>query len=105
MVITPQPSYVVFPPNKPVRLRVRRAYQEDRPILDGRTRQPKVVNTLVLEVTEVDGVARETQASFIAFKAQQTLAPIINSGEIFRRVVEITYRPAGYQTEYEVHLL
>lgn len=105
MVVTPQPSYVTFPPNKSVRLRVRRAYQEDREITDPKTRVRKTVNALVLEVTEVDGVARETLASFVSFKAQQALAPHINSGELFRHVVEITYRAAGYASEYEVRLL
>ena len=108
MTITPQPSFLVLEPNKPVTLKVRAARLEDRVVTDPRTRQGKVLSVLVLDVTQVNGVERETSLSFTSFKAQQTIAPLANSGELFRRQVQVTYRPKGafgYGTEYEVLLV
>ena len=108
MTITPQPSFLVLLPNVPVTLRVRAARLEDRPVTDPKTRRAKVLSVLVLEVDQVNGADRQTTLSFTSFKAQQTIAPLANSGELFRRQVQVTYRPKGafgFGTEYEVVLV
>ncbi len=105
MVFTPQASYIVLEPNVPARLRVKAARQEDRPIRDPDTNAAKIINVLVLDVTEINGQTVAKELSFTSFNAQQELAPLINSGEIFRKVLEITYRPGGRLTRYELRLL
>mgnify|MGYP001567325345 CR=1 FL=1 len=105
MVFTPQANYIILEPNTPVRLRVKAARQEDRPITDPVSRQPKIINVLVLDVTELNGQPLAKELSFTSFKAQQALAPLLNSGEAFRRILEVTYRPKGFATEYEFRVL
>ncbi len=105
MVFTPQASYIVLEPNKPTRVKVKAAKQEDRPISDPDTREAKILNVLVLAITEVNGQAVQKELSFTSFNAQQELAPLINSGELFRKTLEVTYRPGGRLTRYEFRLL
>lgn len=104
-MVSPVPSYLVLEPGRPVKVRVKDWRQEDRTITDPATKQPKSVNILVLSVSEVDGQPRETTLSFTSFKAQQLLAPLLNSGLVRSRVLEVVRRPAGYATEYEFRLL
>lgn len=105
MVFTPQSSYIVLEPNVPARVRVKAARQEDRPVRDPDTGQAKVLNVLVLDVTELNGQAIQKELSFTSFNAQQDLAPLINSGELFRKVLEVTYRPGGRLSRYELRVL
>ena len=105
MVFTPQASYIVLEPNVPARVRVKAARQEDRPIRDPDTGAAKVINVLILDVTELNGQAIQKELSFTSFHAQEDLAPLINSGEVFRKVLEVTYRPGGRLTRYEFRLL
>lgn len=103
--VQPEASFVLFPPDTPVRLRISGARMEDRVRVDPVTRKEGEVRALILDVTEVNGEVRRTTASFLSIKAQETLATYINSGEIFRRTVEITRRRSGYATTYEIRLL
>ncbi len=105
MTFTPQTNYIVLEPNVPARVRVKAAQLQDRPIRDPDTNQAKMISVLVLSVTELNGQALEKELSFTSFKAQQMLAPLINSGELLRKVLEVTYRPAGRLTQYEFRLL
>ena len=105
MTFTPQANYIILETNVPTRVRVKGARQQDRPIRDPDTGKGKVVNVLVLDVTELNGQPMEKELSFTSFKAQQSLSPLINSGELFRKILEVTYRAKGYATEYEFRLL
>ena len=105
MTFTPQASYIVLEPNVPARVKVAKARLEDRPIRDPDTNQSKVVSVLVLDVTELNGQPLQKELSFTSFKAQQALSPLINSGELMRKTLEVTYRPAGRLTNYEFRLL
>ena len=102
---TPTPSYVTFPPGTPVRLRIRQWRVEPRELKDPSTGQVKTIDVLVLEVTHVNDEERSTQATFTAFKAIQTITPLLTSGLALRRPVEIVRRGSGYLTEYEVRVL
>ena len=104
-MIQPTPSFLVLEPNRPAELRVKAARLEDREITDSVKRQKKTLSILVLDVTEVNGKPMETSLSFTSFKAQQALAPLINSGELFRKRLWITMRGVGWSTEYEIRLL
>lgn len=104
-MVTPLASFVVLEPGRPVRLRARSARMETRDIRDPATERLKSADALVLDVYEVDGQPRETTLSLLSFKAQSALAPLINSGEAFRRELEITRRPRGFATEYEIRAL
>ena len=105
MAIQPHPSFLVLEPNVPVRVKAKAARMETREITDPKTRQVKPLDMLVLDITEVNGVPEQTVLSFTSFKAQQALAPLVNSSELFRKVLEVTRRPRGYATEYELRLL
>lgn len=105
MTIQPEATFVTFPPDTPVRLRITGARMEDRVRVDPLSGKEGEVRALVLDVSEVNGEARKTTASLLSLKAQENLAAAINSGEAFRRVVEITRRRSGYATTYEIRLL
>ena len=104
-MVTPIPSFVVLKPNIPVRLRVSGSRQVEQTIIDPETQRAKPLSVYILEVTEVDGQPRQTTLSVTSYNLQQVLTPFINSGELFRRVLQLTRRGSGRGTHYEFQLL
>ena len=104
-MVTPIPSFLVLKPNVPVRLRVRGVRQEEQLITDPETQQTKPLSVFLLDVTEVDGQPRVTTFSITSYNLQQALTPYIQSGELFRRILQVTKRGAGRGTKYEFQLL
>lgn len=105
IMVTPTPNYVVLEPQKTKRLRFDRWSWEDRQIVDPQSRLNKTVKVMVLHVTEVDGQPADTLFSALSYKLQQTLAPLIDTGVLFTRRVDITWYPRGHATEYSVALV
>lgn len=103
-MVTPQPSYVQLEPEKTKRLKFDKWWFEDRQITDPKSRQGKTVKAMVFHVTEVDGQPADTVFSVISYKLQQTLAPLIDTGQLFTRRIDITHYPRDYSTEYSVAL-
>ena len=103
-MVMPQASYIVLEPEKPKRLRFDHWAKETRKIIDPKSRMQKDVQVMVFHVTEEDGQAVDTIFSALAFKLQQTLAPLIDSGQLFTREITLTYHPRDYSTEYTVAL-
>jgi hypothetical protein len=103
-MVTPQPNYVQLEPEKTKRLRFDGWNWDDREITDPKTRQVKQVKVMVLHATEEDGNKIDKPFSVLSYKLQQTLAPLIDTGALFTRLVSITWYPRGHATEYSVGL-
>ena len=104
-MVTPQPNYVKLDPEKTKKLRFDKWWWEDRQITDPKSRQPKTVRVMVFHVTQEDGQPVDTIFSVLAYKLQQILAPLIDTGQMFTREIQITWYPRDYQTEYSVALV
>ena len=104
-MVMPEPSYVKLEPEKTKRLRLDKWWWEDRQITDPKSRMQKTVKVMVFHVTEEDGSPVDKIFSALAYKLQQTLAPLIDTGQVFTRPVEITWYPRDYATEYAVGLM
>ncbi len=103
-MVTPQPNYVKLEPGITKRLRFDKWWWDDRTITDPKTRQPKPVKVMVLHTTEEDGKIVDLPFSVLSYKLQQTLAPLIDTGALFTRLVSITWYPQDHATEYAVGL-
>ena len=104
-MVMPQASYVTLDPEKTKRLKFDRWAWETRQITDPKSQIQKTVNAMVFHVVEEDGQPVDKIFSVISLKVQQTLAPLIETGAIFTRRVDITHYPRGYSTEYSVSLV
>jgi hypothetical protein len=103
-MITPAENYVKLQPEKAKRLRFDKWWWEERTITDPRSKVPKTVKVMVFHVTEEDGQPVDKIFSALAYKLQQSLAPLIETGVIFTRIVSVTWYPRDYATEYAVSL-
>jgi len=103
-MVTPEPNYVQLEPEKTKRLRFDKWWWDDRTITDPKTRQAKPVRVMVLHTIEEDGNKIDKPFSVLSYKLQQTLAPLIDTGALFTRLVSITWSPRGHATEYSVGL-
>ena len=103
-MVTPEPSYIKLEPEKTKRLKLDKWYWEDREITDPKSKLKKPIKCMVFHVTEEDGKPVDKTFSVIAYKLQLTLAPLIETGVIFTRRVDITWYPRDYATEYGVAL-
>jgi len=104
MVEIPE-NYVKLEPNRPKRMLIKDWQWETREIVDPNTKSPKTVKVMTFNVTQEDGEPVQKPFSALSTKLQQSLAPLIESGQLFHRMVEITWYPRGYATDYAVHLL
>jgi hypothetical protein len=100
----PQPNYVKLEPEKTKRLKFDKWWWDDRQITDPKSRVQKTVKAMVFHVTEEDGQPADTTFSVLSYKLQQTLAPLIDTGVVFTRRVNITWYPRDYSTEYGIAL-
>jgi len=103
-MVMPEPNYVKLEPEKTKRLKLDKWSWEDRPITDPKTRLQKTVKVMVFHVTEEDSQPVDKIFSALAYKLQQTLSPLIETGVLFTRRIDITWYPRGYSTEYSVAL-
>jgi hypothetical protein len=103
-MVMPEPSFVKLESEKTKRLKFDKWYWEDRQITDPKSRLQKKVKVMVFHVTEEDGQPADKTFSALAYKLQQTLAPLVESGVIFTRRVSITWYPRDYASEYGVAL-
>jgi hypothetical protein len=103
-MVMPEPNFVKLMPEKTKRLKFDKWAWEDRQITDPKTKMSKTVKVMVFHVTEEDGQPVDKVFSALAFKLQQTLAPLIETGAIFTRRVDITWYPRDYAAEYGVAL-
>ena len=103
-MVMPEPNFVKLEPEKTKRLRFDRWGWEDRQITDPKSRQLKTVRVMVIHATEEDGSPVDKPFSALSYKLQQTLAPLIDTGALFTRLVSITWYPRDHATEYSVGL-
>jgi len=104
-MVTPTPNYVVLEPNKTKRMRFDKWSKDDRQIVDPQNRMNKTVTAWAFHVTEIDGQPADTVFSTLSNKLQLTLAPLIETGVLFTRRIDITWYPRGHATEYSVALV
>jgi len=104
-MVMPEPNFVKLVPEKTKRLKFDKWWKEQRQIIDPKSKMSKTVTAWVFHVTEEDGQPVDTVFSVLAYKLQQTLAPLIDTGAIFTRRVDITWYPRDYATEYGVGLV
>lgn len=103
-MVMPEASFVKLEPEKTKRLKLDKWWWEDRQITDPKTRMQKTVKVMVFHVTEEDGQPVDKVFSALAYKLQQTLAPMVESGVLFTRRIDLTWYPRDYSTEYGVAL-
>jgi len=103
-MVMPKPGFIKLEPETTKRLRFDKWWREDRTIIDPKSRQPKTVEVMVFHAIEEDGKPVDLPFSVLSYKLQQTLAPLINTGALFTRVVSITWYPRDYAAEYAVAL-
>lgn len=89
---------------RPVTVKVKEAYFQAREIREPDTKRIKVVETLQLVLTHVNGVPGNWILGLTAKKAHETLRPMIDSGSILKNLLVITKRGRGFFTEYEVRI-
>lgn len=104
-MVMPVAPYVVLEKEKPKRMLFDRWWWEDREITDPKTKRLKPARCMVFRVTQEDGEKVDKTYSVLAYKLQEQLAPYIETGQIFTRLVEITWYPRDYATEYAVRLI
>ena len=103
-MVMPEPGFIKLEPETAKRLKFDKWWWEDRTIIDPKSRQPKTVKVMVFHTTEEDGKPVDKPFSVLSYKLQQTLAPLIDTGALFTRVVSITWYPRDYAAEYAVAL-
>ncbi|MBA7472208.1 MAG: hypothetical protein GH156_00585 [Dehalococcoidia bacterium] len=104
-MVMPIAQYVVLEKEKPKRMLFNRWWWEDRQLTDPKSKRLKTARIMVFHVTQEDGERVDKTFSALAYKLQQSLAPLIETGQIFTRLVEITWYPRDYATEYAVRLI
>lgn len=104
-MVMPIAQYVVLEKEKPKRMLFNRWWWEDRQITDPKSKRLKTARVMVFHVTQEDGERVDKTFSVLAYKLQQSLAPLIETGQIFTRLVELTWYPRDYATEYALRLI
>ena len=104
-MVMPAKNYVELEPEKPKRMLLDRWWWEDRQITDPKSKMLKTSKVMVFHVTQEDGEKVDKIFSALAYKLQEMLAPYIETGQIFTRIVEITHYPRDYATEYAFRLV
>jgi len=104
-MVFPVANYVKLEPDKPKRMLLDRWWWEDRRITDPVSKILKTSKVMVFHCIEEDGVKVDKIFSVLAYKLQETLAPYIETDQIFQRHVEITHHPQGYATDYGFRLI
>lgn len=104
-MVIPIAPYVELQREKPKRMLFDRWWWEDREITDPKTKRLKPARVMVFHVTQEDGQKVDKTWSVLGYKLQQSLAPLIESGQAFTRMVEITWYPRDYATEYGLRLV
>lgn len=104
-MVQPVANYVKLEPNRPKRMLLKDWQWEDREIIDPNTKVVKKVRVMNFTVIQEDGEPVQKTFSALALKLQESLKPHIDTGQLFHRMVEITWYPRGYATEYAVRLL
>lgn len=104
-MVMPIAPYIVLEKEKPKRMLFNRWWWEDRQITDPKSKLLKTARIMVFHVTQEDGERVDKTFSVLAYKLQLSLAPLIETGQIFTRLVEITWYPQDYATEYALRLI
>lgn len=104
-MVMPVANFVQLERDKPKQLLLDRFWWENRQISDPESKRLKWVKTMVFHVTQEDGEKVDKTFSALAYKLQESLAPYIETGELFYRLVEITWHPMGFATDYTVRLI
>lgn len=104
-MVMPVANYIKLEKEKPKRMRFDRWWWEDRRITDPKSKMLKTSKVMVFHATEEDGVKVDKIFSALAYKLQETLAPYIETGQAFTRLIEITWYPQDYATDYAVRLI
>lgn len=104
-MVMPVAQYVKLEKEKPKQMLFDRWWWEDRRITDPKTKRLKTAKIMVFHVTQEDREPVDKTFSALAIKLQETLAPYIETGQIFTRLVEITWYPQDYATDYAVRLI
>jgi hypothetical protein len=101
-MVMPAKNFVELKPEIPKRIVLTSWRWDRRAIIDPQTGKVSHKDVMVFDCIQEDGQPVEKTFSALAYKLQEQLAPHIESGQLFHRVVEITWRPQGYATDYQV---
>lgn len=98
-------NYVKLVPQRPTTMRTDRWWQEDRDVFDKKSNRVEKKHLFVFHITELDGAKVDTTYSVMSNKLQVQLAPLIESGALFRSRFTVTWNPRDYATEYGLSLI
>lgn len=99
-------EFVSFEVNVPKTLKVTQAKRDFKLITDPDTKQQKQIPALVLAVCSEDGKGCDKPLFIIQKRLIAQLAPLVESGELFKRPVRITKLGAGFTgAQWQVELL
>ena len=104
-MVMPVANYVKLVADKPKRMLFDRWWWEDRQIADPKSKMLKHVKTMVFHVSQEDGEKVDKTFSALSFKLQESLAPYVETSQAFTRMIEITWYPRDYASEYAVRVL
>jgi len=104
-MVFPVANYVKLEPNKPKRMLFDRWWWEDRQITDPKSKMLKTSKVMVFHCYQEDGEKVDKIFSALAYKLQESLAPYIETGQAFTRMIEITHYPQDYATDYAVRIV
>ncbi len=97
-------NFVQLSEGIPKRLRFIGYTIEPRTITDPQTKQPKVVQALILQVNEEDGIPVAKIYSVTSEKHAQQFAPFLADGSIKTRAFTITMTGRGFLREYQTRV-
>jgi hypothetical protein len=104
-MVMPIANYIKLEKDKPKRMRFDRWWWEERQLTDPKSKRLKTAKVMVFHVYEEDGQRVDKTYSTLSTKHMEDLAPHIETGSIFTRLVEITHHPMDYATEYSLRLI
>jgi hypothetical protein len=104
-MVTIPTNYVQLKPAVPKRMLLDRWEFDERTITDPKSKLTKKATAMVFHCILEDGVAVDKPFSTLSTKLMESLKPHIETGDLFHRMVEIVWYPAGHATEYSVRLL
>jgi len=104
-MVMPAKNFVELKPEIPKRMVLTAWRWDRRAIIDPQTGKVSHKDVMEFDCSLEDGQPVEKKFSALAYKLQEQLAPEIESGRLFNRVIEITWYPRGYATDYRLRLL
>lgn len=104
-MVFPVANFIKLETGATKRMLFDRWWFEDRKHTDPKSRMIKTSKVMVFHAIEEDGAKVDKIFSVLSYKLQESLAPYVETGQIFTRHVEITKQGEDYATDYAFRLV